>query len=148
MADTTAQLEIEEWIRNEWLPRQYGQRFNKGNLKLSSGGFFEFDAVSEDEKVVVTISTSRAKTVRGRGGAGKIQKIRADMFFLLLAEAELRSVVLTEPDMLEFWQKEKVNGRVPDSITFISVSLPPELMTRLQNARAAAEKEVSPRQQE
>ena len=50
MADTRAQGKVEAWVRNEWLPREFGQQFLKAKIQLSSGGKFEFDAVSSDGK--------------------------------------------------------------------------------------------------
>ncbi|MGD1044711.1 MAG: hypothetical protein ABR936_05185 [Bacteroidota bacterium] len=39
MADsTTAIKDIENWIRNEFLPKKYGQAFTKRKLGVQSGG--------------------------------------------------------------------------------------------------------------
>jgi len=126
------------------MSEKFGQKFSKDSTKLTPGGFFEFDAVSEDRKTVAVISTSGAKTATGRSAAGKIHKIRSDMFFLLLADAERRIVVLTEQDMFRRWQQEKGNGRVPPEIEFCPVEIPSELRERLQSARMQASHEVSP----
>jgi len=144
MADTRVQLEVEDWVRRNWMPRQFGQKFYRERARLSSGGVFDFDAVSEDGKIVATISTSGARTATGKLAVGKLLKIRSDMFFLLLAKAERRLVVLTEPDMLELCQKEKERGRVPDSIEFYLADIPEELRERLRTARKKASREVSP----
>jgi hypothetical protein len=144
MADTRVQLEVETWIRQEWMSENFGQKFSKESTKLTSGGAFEFDAVSEDRKIVAVISTGGAKTATGKSAAGKIRKIRSDMFFLLLADTERRIVVLTEQDMFSRWEEEKDNGRVPPEIEFCLVEIPPELRERLQRARMQASNEVSP----
>ena len=47
MADTRVQLEVEDWVRRNWMPEQYGIRFSRERLRLRSGGVFDFDAVSE-----------------------------------------------------------------------------------------------------
>src|SRR6266404_9696240 len=65
MAHTGVQLEVEDWVRREWLPQEFGQRFSRERLKLTPGGFFDFDAVSADEKIVASISTSAARTATG-----------------------------------------------------------------------------------
>ncbi|MBV9182901.1 MAG: hypothetical protein JO356_16450 [Acidobacteria bacterium] len=48
MADTRIQPEVEDWVRLEWMPAQYGTRFSRERLRLRSGGVFDFDAVSKD----------------------------------------------------------------------------------------------------
>ena len=146
MADTHVQLEVEDWIRRNWMPAQFGQKFHRDRLRLSSGGVFDFDAVSENGTIVANISTSGATTASGRRAVGKLLKIRSDMFFLLLAEVERRLVVLTEPDMLELCQEEKERGRVPSSIEFCVANIPDELAQRLRRARRKASREVSPGQ--
>jgi hypothetical protein len=113
-------------------------------MQLASGGFFNFDAVSEDDSILANISTSRARTARGKHSAGTIQKIRADMLFLMMAEAETRLIVLTERDMYEFWEAEKRSGRVPDEISFLAIELPPDLSMALAEARRIASMEVTP----
>src|SRR5271163_643988 len=99
MADTRIQLEVEDWVRRNWLASHLGQRFARERLPLRSGGVFDFDAVSEDHSIVATISTSGSKTAGGKHAVGKILKLRSDMLFLTMVEAKRRVVVLTENDM-------------------------------------------------
>lgn len=143
MADTRVQLEVEDWVRREWLPKKYGQRFSRERVKLTSGGVFDFDAVSEDAKIVVAISTSEARTARGKYAVGKVQKIRSDLYFLMLTACERRIVALTDREMLREWEKELEGGRVPDSIEFVYVELPASLAERLRRARKAASDELT-----
>lgn len=145
MADTRVQLEAEDWIRREWLPKQFGMRFHRERVRLASGGFFDFDGVSEDGKIVVTISTSAGMTAGGKKGSGKLMKIRSDMYFLLLARCERRIVVLTQKCMLDVCMKERDGGRVAAGIEFALAPLPAELSQRLSDARGKASNEVSPR---
>ena len=146
MADSRVQLEVENWIRKEWMQGRFGQEFVKDKVELSAGGSFQFDAVSEDRSIIATISTSNARTRTGKMGAGKKQKIRADMFFLLLAkDVQRRLVILTESDMHEEMVKEKdKRGRVPASIELFHANLPSHLVQLLDTAKAVASKEVSP----
>lgn len=145
MADTRVQLKAEDWVRRNWLPQRFGQPFHRERLELSSGGVFDFDAVSADNSIVATISTSAGTTSSGKTGVGKLMKVRSDMFFLMLATAERRLVVLTEHNMLELCEKEKVGGRVPKHIEFHLAPLPPDLATELAAARETASREVQPR---
>src|SRR2546422_10975751 len=107
MADTRVQLEVEDWVRQNWMPKQYGHLFRRERLRLDSGGVFDFDAVSADNATVATISTSAGSTASGKHPTGKLMKLRSDMFFLLLVDAKRRLVVLTEPNMYELCVKEK-----------------------------------------
>ncbi len=95
MAESRIQLEVEDWVRRNWMPTQYGTKFSRERLRLRSGGLFDFDAVSEDHSIVATISTSGAKTLPGKNASGKVQKLRADMLFLTQVEAKRRIIVLT-----------------------------------------------------
>jgi hypothetical protein len=145
MASTSVQVEIANWIRREWLSQEYEQQFIKEPVRLSSGGSYTFDAVSNDRLIAVAITTSGAKTASGHNAIGKKQKVRADMYFLLLAEVERRIVVFTELDMLEVFENERTKGRVPKSIEFERALIPEGLESRLQAARRIASDEVSPR---
>ncbi len=143
-ADTTAQLEVEDWIRRNWLPQKFGQKFHRERLRLSAGGLFDFDAVSDDEKIVAVISTSGAKTRRGRAGAGKLVKIRSDVYFLLLVESAKRIVVFTEQDMFGRFNRERHAGRIPHEIESYVAEIPPDLRRRLEAARKASIDEFEP----
>jgi hypothetical protein len=143
MADARVQLEVEDWVR-EWMRQHFGQPFTRERLRLSSGGVFDFDAVSHDGKIAATISTSGSETASGKHAVGKLLKIRSDMFFLLLAEVHKRVVVLTERDMYELCLKERVGGRVPANIEFVHTEIPQQLANKLRSSRAQASKEVSP----
>lgn len=144
MADTSVQKEVEGWIRLNWLPDNLRHNFFSEKLPLTSGGVFDFDAVSEDKTIAISISTSGTRTARGKSGSGKILKIRSDMFFLLLCNVKQRIVALTEKDMYEWWLKERERGRVPESIEFILVDIPEDLRRRLVSARSRSSGEVSP----
>ena len=144
MAETKTQLEIEDWIRREWLSGKFRQRFIKNTVRLTSGGMFEFDAVSVDESIVACISTSGLTTSGGKPGSGKRHKIRSDLFFLLLTpSSKQRLMVFTEQDMYEFWLKEQKNGRVPRDIQFLIAAIPMELREKLSHAKAKSAEEVS-----
>ena len=138
MADTRVQLEVEDWVRQQWMPTKFGITFNRDRVKLRSGGVFDFDAVSGDKNIVATISTSGARTASGKLAVGKILKIRSDMLFLIMVEAKQRVVVLTEQDMYEQCLKEKQGGRVPQEIEFVYAPLPKELNKLLVAARQKA----------
>ena len=145
MADTRIQLEVEDWVRDRWMPKRFGQRFYRNRLSLTSGGVFDFDAVSEDRKMAACISTSGGKTARGKHAVGKLLEVRSDMLFLVLArEPERRFIILTERDMYDVCLKEKKGGRVPENIEFELAEILEELRGRLNLAKENASREVSP----
>ncbi len=145
MADTRVQTEVERWVRERWLPDEYGVEFHRTSVLLSCGGTHSFAAVSEDGRIAASISTSSAITPNGKRGAGKLLKIRSDMYFLLLAEQlDKRLIVFTEPDMYELLEQERSYGRIPPSIEFRRVILPVNLAERLGKARRVASQEVTP----
>jgi hypothetical protein len=145
MADTRVQLEAEDWVRREWMQSHFGQPFSRERLRLSSGGVFDSDAVSPDGSIAATISTSGARTASGKNAIGKMLKIRSDVYFLLLADAQRKLVVLTEKDMYEQCLKEREGGRVPAQIEFVLAEVPDGLRERLSTARGAASREARPR---
>lgn len=144
MADSRIQLEIEKWIRDNFLPQKYHQQFTPRRLQLNTEGFFDFDAVSADDTIVANISTSSYKTSGGKNGSGKIQKIRSDMLFLLMVPAKKRLIVFSEEDMFDYFMKEKQKGRVPNEVELIYSPIPENLRSYLLDAKKIAAHEVSP----
>ena len=145
MADTRVQVEVEDWIRRNWLPAKFNQQFFRDRMPLSSGGVFDYDAVSADRKIAVLISTSGSITSGGKRGVGKLQKIRADMLFLLLTpNVEKKMIVLTEKDMYEQCIAEIAAGRAPKEIEFMYAEIPDALRVKLAESREKASREVKP----
>jgi hypothetical protein len=144
MADTRCQLECEDWVRQDWMPQQFGQTFHRNRVRLTSGGVFDFDAVSADGSIVASISTSSAQTSGAKRGSGKLMKLRSDMLFLLLASPTRAFMIFTEEDMFELCEKEKAGGRAPQNIDFFHAPLPPYLVAKLKVAKQVSSAEVSP----
>ncbi|MCJ7791846.1 MAG: hypothetical protein MUP49_05520 [Dehalococcoidia bacterium] len=92
-------------------------------MNTEGDGFVEFDAVSADDTIAANISTSSGITSGGKYPSAKIQKLRADMLFLLMTKAEKKLIVLTEKDMYELCLKEEAKGRVPKEIEFLHAEL-------------------------
>jgi len=141
MANSRIQGEAEIWIRETWLPQRFKQRFFKGQLQLLSGGVFEFDAISDDKKIVASISTNGGITAAGRKATPKLNKIRSDILFLLQCEATQRLVLLSDAAMFKLCELELKNGRIPRQIEFIQVSLPYELEEQCRISRRIAAQE-------
>jgi hypothetical protein len=145
MANIRVQVEVENWVRDKWMRRHFGTEFEGKRVRLTSGGFYDADAVSKDGRIVAAIATGSARTSGGRLGVGKMLKIRADRYFLLLAEAERRLVVLTEPDMFVQWSREREAGRVVRNSEFVLAELPGDLRERLERSKKEASDEVQPK---
>jgi hypothetical protein len=83
-----------------------------------------------------TGSTSNAKTAGGNRGAGKLQKIRADIyFFFLLSTVKRKIIIFTEQDMVQLCESEKSRGRIPKDIEIYLVELPNHLRLKLHSAK-------------
>jgi len=138
VADTRIQLEVEDWVRRNWMASHFGTKFSRERLSLRSGGVFDFDAVSEDHLIVATISTSGSKTSTGKYAVGKMLKLRSDMLFLTMVATKRRLIILTERDMFDQCEKEVTGGRVPPEIEFACATIPDDLRARLATARLSA----------
>lgn len=145
MADTRTQLEIAQWICTDFLPREFpGQCFSTAKVQLTSGGVHEFNAVSYTREIIVNITTSDARTASGKLAIGKLTKVRADMFFLMMTNASIKVLAFTEKSMYELCQREKELGRIPGSIRLMPVPLPTDLEERLTKSKKDASDEVRP----
>lgn len=146
MANTSAQHLAEAWVIETVLPSHFpGIAFAGRKLKLKWGGFFAFDAVSQDGTIVVAISTSSARTAKGKAATAKFQKLKTDSLYLLHVEsARRRLMVFTEQSMLEYFKKEVSSGRFPPEIELVHIELPIEILAKVLAARDIASKETSP----
>ncbi len=114
-------------------------------MKLTWGGLFAFDAVSNDESIVVAISTSAARTATGKLATAKYQKLKTDALYLLHLEEKARCLmVFTEESMHEYFKKAVVAGRFPPSIELLHISLPVDLHAQVLASRKVASDETSP----
>lgn len=143
MADGRVQLEAEDWVRREWMKTKFNLEFSRERLPLEAGGQFDFDAVSLDRTIAANISTNGGKTARGRAAMPKLNKIRSDILFLMMAQVQRRMVMMTDRDMFELCQDERRKGRLPKSIEMFHAEVPPELESRLKDARRIAAEEVT-----
>jgi hypothetical protein len=76
---------------------------------------------------------------------GKLNKVRADLYFLLLAEADQKFIVAVQPVMRGLLIAERDQyKRIPSSIEIVEAELPPELSGRLRRSQDEASVEVSP----
>ena len=100
MANTEIQHKVEDWVRVNFLEREYNCSFTEKKVPLIWGGVFKFDAVSEDGKIVANISTSAANMAGGKPGIGKKKKLLADTLYLLNVKSDMKKILIfTEKNM-------------------------------------------------
>jgi len=144
MADTTAQLLVEAWIRDKHLASRFGQEFTKKKLALAWGATFEFDAVSTDGSIVAVISTSKYKTGGGKHGTGKCHKVLVDLGYLFNTACTTRIAIFSEECMCKWFKLQQSKGRVAPNVEILCVGIPNDLRAELESAREKATREVSP----
>lgn len=146
MAGTTVHHEAEAWVVKVGLPTIYpGVRFSGSKRKLKWDGSFAFDAVSDDGTIVVSISTSAARTASGKLATAKFQKLKSDALYLLNLKHDARRVMaFTEMSMCEYFQAAASAGRFPPNIDLVHVPLPDNLNARVLASRDIASRETSP----
>ena len=146
MANTSINHEAERWVVATGLTRHWPDlSFAPKKLKLTWGGEFAFDAVSEDGSVVVAVSTSAARTATGKLATAKYQKLKTDAFYLLHIESTAeKAMIFTEPCMKEYFVQHAKFGRFPPDIELLHIPLPAELQRQVEATRARASQETSP----
>lgn len=145
MANTQVQGEVEQWLVENYLPKRYRVKFAKKKLPLFWGGKFEFDAVSQDNKIAGCISTSSARTAKGKAAVGKYHKIRADALYLNAAVGVAKKFLLfTDDQMKSQFEKERDKGRFPQDIELLYAPPPAHLRAKLQESADVASREVTP----
>lgn len=134
--------EVEEYVRKS-LQERFGTKFHKRVLDLMTGGHHEFDAVSDDGKIVASIKATSGKTASGKIPAGKFNNALAEIYYLSLVDAPTRLLVLTYPAFYEML-KVKTTGALALGVDLDCVILPDEMQREVDRVLAAASKEVSP----
>jgi len=124
------------------LAERYGTVFRPAKVKLTTGGDHAFDAVSGDGQVIAAIKTSGCNR-RGQGEAGKVRAAITDLYFLSLAKARTRLLVLTDPGFHKYVAKE-LRGKIVPEVALELVPLPQEMQEEVTRIQIAASKEVSP----
>lgn len=142
MANSKVQSKCENWITKNWLPEKYSMVFYKQKIRMQNRGYFEFDAVSSDGKIIANISTASVETHKGTRGSGKVSKLRADCLMLSLIDVKQKLMLLTERSLFDFALSEQQEGRLPIDIQILKIDLPKDLKAELATAKNIASKEV------
>ena len=143
MADTTIMRRcVEPYVRNV-LAEELGIPFQSRVVGLSTGGTHEFDAVSEDGQVVAAIKSASGRTASGKNPSGKIRDVEAELYYLSLASAPTRILILTNREFFEIMSR-RLRGRLAPGLSLGLVTLPRELQERIRTVQRKASDEVSP----
>ena len=140
MAHTKAQIEAENWIREVFLPKKYGQTFQQKSLELQSRALAKFDAVSEDGEIVAAISMNVGFTSGGRKNEEELNQTRsAALRFLMLDYIpKERLMIFTEQSMIDLVKDEKKRDRFPKALKIVRVKLPADLAARVEESPKTA----------
>jgi hypothetical protein len=134
--------DIEPWVRSQ-LQIRFGQPFESRFLPLSTGAKHEFDAVSTDGAIVISIKSASGLTSGGNLPQGKFHNAIAEIFFLSLATAPTRVLLTTNPSFYKLLEK-RIQGLIPHGVTTECLPLPPEMQAKLDIFLGIASKEVAP----
>lgn len=151
MAETNVHAEAEQWIREVFLPKKFGQAFRKKNLGLQSRGQATFHAVSEDEEIVAQICTSAGYTTSGKVATEALMKVRSDALKILWLEhtPAKRFMIFTDPSMIRVIREEMKKGHFPKEMEILRVNLPAELAAKIEAAeRMSPQEDTSQKDQE
>jgi hypothetical protein len=136
MTKRNYRLEAEDHVRKEALPKIYGQKFSRERLRLTTGGYYDFDAVSFDEKIVCCISTSVGETDGGNSASSKLYKMKAEILSMVMLDAKKKVMAFTDRQMAVLLEKEKESGRIPLDVEIKVIGLPEDIERGLKEALA------------
>ncbi len=145
MADTSLlKTKVENRVRT-WLANKFSQSFHSVSLLLTrvkdQPARHEFDAVSEDKRIVCAIKTASWKTSGGKRGAGKIQGAYEELYFLDHVEAEKKYLVLTDSEFFENFKRD-TRGKLSAFTKLLSCELPEDPKGQVGAIRAASRAEL------
>jgi hypothetical protein len=142
MANTAMlRYKVEPIIRQR-LAAEFGQAFASRILTLPGGARREFDAVSADGAVVVSVKTSSGLTSGGNLPGGKINSCIADLYYLSLIGATVRRLVLTNPDFYAIFTT-RMHGAIAPGVEIVLSPLDAALQAEVDQVIAAASKEMA-----
>jgi len=143
MANTSyLRREVERYVRQQ-LELEFGQPFLSQILPLTAGGRHEFDAASADRTVIASVKSSSGLTAGGNIPSGKINDCLAELYYLSLAQAPIRRLVLTTLTFFEMFQKRTVGAVVP-GVQIVCIALPAGIQAKVDEVVREASREVTP----
>ena len=142
MANTSfLRYTVEPLVRDR-LADRYGQRFAPVVLPLAPGGTHEFDAVSDDARIVVSIKANSGLTSGGNHPTGKVATCLNEVYFLTLVDADVRLLVLTNPDFHTIFTRATA-GQIAPGIGVELLPLPADMQRTVDGVTELASREMS-----
>lgn len=151
MADTRKlKNQVEEWFRSELKKEYLHETVKKEKVRLIWDGEFEYDAVirGKDKSInsVYLLSCSEFKTASGKGGMGKLHKIKSDILMMAGTDCPNKILVFTGKTMYEKIESEIEKGRLPRDIKIKFLkNLPNDIKNLINNIVEESSKEVTPK---
>jgi hypothetical protein len=130
---------VEDHVRDV-LSAEYQIVFRRQRVKLQPGGYHEFDAVSDNGRVVASVKTAAAT---GRHPGGTLTNCLAELYLLTIVRAHKKILVLTSPDFHRMFMAAMA-GKVPNGIAIMHVPLPAEIQARVESVQQAGTDETQP----
>jgi hypothetical protein len=126
----------------DWLATQYkGFTFSEKKVKLPTSGTYNFDAVSQDGRIVGAVLSNRARTRTGRENTGGVRKATQDLSYLkLLPSRVTKLMIFTDNDFCELIKRRALRQGIED-IQFIFCKLPNDLNLLLNRILDEASRE-------
>jgi hypothetical protein len=134
--------EVEGYVRRV-LTERHQQEFRAERLTLRTGGTHEFDAVSADGQIIVSIKSASGLTAGGKHPSGKIKDCLAELYYLSLVDAPVRMLVLTTPEFHRLFTK-KIAGALADGLFIECFPLSADLQKQVDDVVRRASQGVSP----
>lgn len=134
--------EVEDYVRGV-LEVEHHEVFLPKRLALRTGGSHEFDAVSANGQIVVSIKAASGLTAGGKNPSGKVKDCIAELYYLSLVDAPVRKLVLTTPEFHRLFIKQTA-GAIADGLGVECCPLPADLQRRVNEVVRIASREVSP----
>lgn len=141
MADTGDLQQAIGWVRAH-LATEHGTPFEKRAVPLVTGGSRTFNAVATSGQVVATITNHSALTSGGKKPVGKVRSAVADLYFLALADAPERKLVVTNGEFFQLLIHD-LEGAVAPGLQIVHVALPPEIAALVAGMRDRASDEMT-----
>ncbi len=131
---------VEDHVRDV-LSAEHQIVFRKQRLRLQPGGYHEFDAVSDNGRIVASVKTAAGGN--SRHPAGKVTSCLAELYFLSLVRAHRRYLVLTSADFHRMFTTTMA-GKIRNGIEIVHVPLPPDVQSRVAAVQEAGTDDTQP----
>ncbi|HEY7596017.1 MAG TPA: hypothetical protein VH969_22940 [Actinophytocola sp.] len=122
------------------LSAQYQTVFHNRRMRLQPGGYHEFEAVSDNGRIVASVKTAAGN---GRHPAGTISNCLAALYFLSLVRAHRKILVLTSPEFHAMFMIA-MDGKIPHGVEIMHVPLPADVQARVAAVQQAGTDETQP----